>query len=201
MRILFVCTGNTCRSPMAEGMMRQIAKERGLDVEVRSAGVAASDGSSMSRHAESVLKEQGIMDRIVSTSLHGELVEWADLILALTEGHKRQIVYTFPAAVDKTYTLKEYVEDNANVLAEKEELQRLAAELELDRALGKKPDDAARRRLTELLHRLPVYDISDPFGGSREDYDRAAAEIRAALEKLADRLASDRDHFGHTGRG
>ncbi|WP_334072220.1 MULTISPECIES: low molecular weight protein arginine phosphatase [Paenibacillus] len=201
MRILFVCTGNTCRSPMAEGMMRQIAKERGLDVEVRSAGVAASDGSSMSRHAESVLKEQGIMDRIVSTSLHGELIEWADLILALTEGHKRQIVYTFPAAVDKTYTLKEYVEDDLDVLAEKEELQRLVAELELDRALGKQADEANRRRLTELLQRLPVYDISDPFGGSREEYHRTATEIRAALEKLADKLKPDRNHPGNTAWG
>lgn len=189
MRILFVCTGNTCRSPMAEGMMRKLVRERGLaGIEVRSAGVAAIRGSSISHHAEAVLKDQGIGDRIISTPMHDELAEWADLILGLTEGHKRQMIRTFPGAVDKIYTLKEYVEADPEVIAEREELQRLAAELELSRALGNHPDEQAQRRFNELLQRIPVYDISDPFGGSRSDYDRTAAEIRAALEKLADKL-------------
>lgn len=192
MRILFVCTGNTCRSPMAEGMMRKLARERNIGVEVRSAGVAAAKGMSISHHAEAVLREQGIGDRILSTPLHEELVEWADLILALTESHKRQIIYTFPEAADKIYTLKEYAQDDPAVLAEREELQRLAADLELDRALGKKPDEAAQRRLAELLQRMPGYDISDPFGGSRGEYDRTAAEIRNALMKILDKLEQDR---------
>ncbi len=192
MRILFVCTGNTCRSPMAEGMMRKLARERGLHVEVRSAGVAATQGMSISHHASAVLKEQGVEDRILSTPLHAELVEWADLILGLTEGHKRQMIYSFPEAADKIYTLKEYAQNDPAILAEREELQRLAADLELDRALGKKPDETAKRRLNELLQRMPVHDISDPFGGSRADYDRAAAEIRAALVSLLDKLEQER---------
>ncbi|MEF2968200.1 low molecular weight protein arginine phosphatase [Paenibacillus sp. M1] len=194
MRILFVCTGNTCRSPMAEGMMRKLARERGFDIEVKSAGVSAAKGMSISHHAGAVLKEQGIEDRILSTPLHAELVNWADLILALTEGHKRQMIMSFPDAADKTYTLKEYAENDPVVLVEREELQRLAAEIETDRALGREPEAAALRRLTELVRRMPVYDISDPFGGSREDYNRTAAEIRSALEKLLERLMQE--HFG-----
>lgn len=155
MRVLFVCTGNTCRSPMAEGIMRKLAAERGLEVEVRSAGVAASPGVPMSRHAEAVLRDKGIADRISSTPLHPELVEWADLILALTEGHKRHIRSSFPKAMDKVYTLKEYVGDAK------------------DDGLG-------------ML--MGAYDISDPYGGSREDYDRTAAEIAAALDKLLNKL-------------
>lgn len=193
MRILFVCTGNTCRSPMAEGMMRKMAKERGLDIAVRSAGVAAAPGVPISRHAEAVLKEQGIADRFLSTPLHAELVEWSDLILSLTEGHKRQILYSFPEAADKIYTLKEYADHEAASLADREELQRLAAGMELDLSLGKEPDEAARRRLNELLQRMPVYDITDPFGGSREDYDRTAAEIRNALERILDKLEREKD--------
>ncbi|MNW39761.1 Low molecular weight protein-tyrosine-phosphatase YwlE [compost metagenome] len=188
MRILFVCTGNTCRSPMAEGMLRKLAQERGLRVEVRSAGVAALEGTSMSLLAEAVLKDQGIKDNITSTPLGGELVSWADLILTLTESHKRQVIYSFPQTADKVYSLKEYVEDNESVLADQEELQQLIADVELDRALGNPQNEAKIRRINEIARRLPIYDISDPFGGSREIYDRTATEIREALGKLLDKL-------------
>ncbi|MNM91845.1 Low molecular weight protein-tyrosine-phosphatase YwlE [compost metagenome] len=188
MRILFVCTGNTCRSPMAEGMLRKLAQERGLSVEVRSAGVAAMEGTSMSLHAEAVLKDQGIKDNITSTPLGGNLVSWADLILTLTESHKRQVIFSFPETAEKVYALKEYVEDNESVLADQEELQQLIADVELDRALGNPQNEAIIRRINEIARRLPVYDISDPFGGSREIYDRTAAEIREALGKLLDKL-------------
>ncbi|MNO56411.1 Low molecular weight protein-tyrosine-phosphatase YwlE [compost metagenome] len=188
MRILFVCTGNTCRSPMAEGMLRKLAQERGVPVEVRSAGVAAMEGIAMSLHAEAVLKDQGIKDNITSTPLKGELISWADLILTLTESHKRQVIFSFPETAEKVYALKEYVEDNESVLADQEELQQLIADVELDRALGNLQNEAKIQRINEIARRLPVYDISDPFGGPREIYDRAAAEIQEALGKLLDKL-------------
>ncbi|MGG6313421.1 low molecular weight protein arginine phosphatase [Paenibacillus macerans] len=188
MRILFVCTGNTCRSPMAEGMLRKLARERGLDLQVRSAGVAAMKGAPISRHAEAVLRDHGIADFFESTPLYAELAEWADLILTLTQGHKRQVVQAHPGTAEKIYTLKEYVADDAKAQAELEELQRLITDRELARVLGRDWPAAEDRRLRELQQRMPAYDISDPFGGSRADYDRAAAEIRAALEKLISKL-------------
>ncbi|CDN44428.1 low molecular weight phosphatase family protein [Paenibacillus sp. P22] len=60
MRILFVCTGNTCRSPMAEAFLRELSAERGLRLEVRSAGVSTVDGLPVSRHALQVLENNGI---------------------------------------------------------------------------------------------------------------------------------------------
>ncbi len=192
MRILFVCTGNTCRSPMAEGIFRKLAREREINIEVSSAGVAAMEGVPISRHAEGVLKDLGIYDPITSTPLHAELIEWADLILTLTQGHKRQAIATFPEKADKIYTLKEYVEEDEAILAEQAELSHLIAELELSRALGQKLDESKERRIRELLQRMPQYDISDPFGGSREDYEAAAREIRAALEKLIVKLERER---------
>lgn len=188
MRILFVCTGNTCRSPMAEALLRKLAHERGVNVEVRSAGVAAVSGVSISRHAEAVLRDHGIAEAFASTPLGAQLTEWADLILTLTQGHKRQVVQTFPGTAEKIYTLKEYAEDDAKVLADLEELRRLTAEWELARALGREWTEAQARQVRELQQRMPAYDISDPFGGSRQDYDRTAAEIRLALDKLIDKL-------------
>lgn len=193
MRILFVCTGNTCRSPMAEGMLRKLAEERGVAVEVQSAGVAASEGLSMSLHAASVLRDQGIEDHITSSLLRAEQAQWADLILTLTEAHKHRVIQTFPEAADKVYALKEFVENNEGVAADQEELQQLIADVELDRALGNPRDEKRESRIRELAQRLPVYDISDPFGGSRQVYDRAASEIKEALDKLIDKLSSSQE--------
>ncbi|MMZ68166.1 hypothetical protein D1872_308190 [compost metagenome] len=73
-------------------------------------------------------------------------------------------------------------------MADQEELQQLIADVELDRALGNLQNEAKIQRINEIARRLPVYDISDPFGGPREIYDRAAAEIQEALGKLLDKL-------------
>jgi protein-tyrosine-phosphatase len=187
MRILFVCTGNTCRSPMAEGLFRQMAREAGVPLEVKSAGVAAIPGMSISRHAEAVLRDQHIHDPITSSSLDETLTDWADVILTLTQSHKQQVIYRFPSAASKTFVLKEYA---AGELGENnlKELDALLAEGALRAALGQKLDDKDNRRIAELRRQMPIYDISDPYGGSREDYEQTAREIREALEKVLARL-------------
>lgn len=187
-KILFVCTGNTCRSPMAEGMLRKLAKQRGIPVEVRSAGVSAIEGMPVSHHAESVLRDQDIRDELVSKPLTSELVEWADLVLTLTQSHKQYAIRQFPHAADKMHTLKEYVEDDGKVLADLQEQDSLYASIELARALGQDVSDKDRERLIELRQRIPSFDISDPFGGTKEEYEATAAEIRTALFRLLDKL-------------
>lgn len=190
LHILFVCTGNTCRSPMAEGLLRKLAKERGVDVEVRSAGVSAIPGTSISRHAAAILQDEGIHDAIHSSQLSAEAVAWADLILTLTGAHKRHLLQVFPDAVAKTHTLKEYVQTQESVSADIRELDSLYAEAEMNLALGTEPAAADLQRIIEIRQRIPSFDISDPFGGSREDYELAAAEIRTALYSLLDKLES-----------
>lgn len=190
LHILFVCTGNTCRSPMAEGLLRKLAKERGIELEVRSAGVSAISGTSISRHAAGILRDEGINDHIISSQLSGELVAWADLVLTLTGGHKRHLLQYFPDAVSKTYTLKEYVHEEEKVDEDIRELDSLYADAELSIALGKEPNAADLQRIIEIRQRIPSFDISDPFGGSREDYELTAAEIRTALYSLLDKLES-----------
>ena len=104
MKVLFVCTGNTCRSPMAEALLKHKSH-----FEVKSAGVFAASGSPASPQSVEVLKEHNIECNHESAPLNQELVEWADLILTMTHSHKELVVQTYPDASNKVYTLKEYV--------------------------------------------------------------------------------------------
>lgn len=106
-RILFVCTGNTCRSPMAEAALRHHGK---AVFEVKSAGVFADAGSDASAHAKTALQEKGIEINHTSQQLTEELLEWADVVLTMTRGHKQTIAQYYPGLENKVYTLYEYTE-------------------------------------------------------------------------------------------
>ncbi|MCA1055100.1 low molecular weight protein arginine phosphatase [Rossellomorea aquimaris] len=106
MRILFVCTGNTCRSPMAEAVLKHRA---GSGFEVKSAGVFAMDGGDASIQAKEVLKENDIKHEHQSSSLRKKDIEWADYVFTMTTHHKWAIMDQHPEASDKVFTLKEYV--------------------------------------------------------------------------------------------
>ena len=110
MNILFICTGNTCRSPMAEGFMKDIAEKKGIDVKVSSAGVFAFDGQLVSKEAVEVMKSEGIdiSDHRAKT-VNKTLLESADLILTMSSSHKRELLRKFDFIKNKVYTLKEYV--------------------------------------------------------------------------------------------
>lgn len=91
--VLFVCTGNTCRSPMAEALAREDLARRGWKhVTVRSAGTATEPGAGPAAEASAVMARRGIdLSSHVSTQLTGDLVDWADLILAMGHSHLRMI--------------------------------------------------------------------------------------------------------------
>jgi len=95
-RVLLVCTGNTCRSPMARVILESALARRGWSqvVEVRSAGVGAYPGSPATGEAVRVAKRRGLdLSGHESTPLDEELVEWADLILTMSPSHLAPVAW------------------------------------------------------------------------------------------------------------
>jgi glycine hydroxymethyltransferase len=108
--ILFVCTGNICRSPMAEGLFRHAMKGRG-NYRVFSAGVGAIDGLAPSTHAVHALRELGIdITHQRSRMLSPDLVRQADYIFGMTHSHVDAVTLLFPMAAEKTFLLREFDE-------------------------------------------------------------------------------------------
>lgn len=106
-RVLVVCTGNTCRSPMAEGWLRQKLSGKGWVAE--SAGVAAWGGSPASPEAVEAMQGLGIdISSHRSQELSKKRVEGASYILTMTEGHRQEVLRRFPEAEPKTFLVHDF---------------------------------------------------------------------------------------------
>ncbi|HEX6559291.1 MAG TPA: low molecular weight protein arginine phosphatase [Longimicrobiales bacterium] len=108
--LLFVCTGNTCRSPMAAAITRARLARRGwTHVAVQSAGVAAASGQPAADHAVNVLAEHGIdLTDHIAQPLTPELVAHADLILVMSASHLFQVKEA--GGAEKVAMLTDFVE-------------------------------------------------------------------------------------------
>jgi protein-tyrosine-phosphatase len=175
---------------MAAALLRQMAEQAGMTIDVHSAGLTASMGAPISRHSASILQQMGISPQHTSQPATAKLVTWADLILTMTVNHKRTLIQGFPHALEKIHLLKEYVEDDPKVLATIAESESLLSELEMKRVLSQEITAEERQRLWELESRLPDYDIFDPFGGSLTEYQRCAMELELQIRKLVRKLQS-----------
>ncbi len=108
--VLFVCTGNTCRSPMAEAWFNKRAPELGLRGYVAvSAGLCAVNGARASEHAGAVMAENNAdLQNFRSQALSLELLENAVLVVPVTDAHYRRIVAAAPEMTGKIYQMGEF---------------------------------------------------------------------------------------------
>ena len=182
-RILIVCTGNICRSPFAERLLRsRLDAALGVDadrIEVGSAGTYGLVGEPMMPEAaHTLLQYGGDPDGFVARALSPEQVAQADLVLGLTREHRGAIVTMAPRALGCTLTLREYARllggvSGADIAAAgPDPVQRMRAITEA--ALGRRgyapPDDPLDD------------DVPDPYGSGMPAYERAAALIDRALQ-------------------
>lgn len=173
--ILTVCTGNICRSPAVERLLAHALPE----VRVTSAGVRAVVGAPVSPPMAALLVEAGVRaDGFAAQQLTEALVREADLVLALTRGHRSAIVDLVPSAVRRTFTLRELARFAAAVgggaLPATDVAERLRALV---------PLAAAQRGRVQVD---PADDdVVDPYGGGDRLYAVSFAQLRPAVEAIA----------------
>ncbi|MFV9424432.1 low molecular weight phosphatase family protein [Microbacterium sp. S1037] len=187
--ILSVCTGNICRSPVAELLLAH-ALSPVADVRVESAGTGALVGSGVPEQAQRLAAS-----RSINASMHrarqidNSLIRGADLIVAMAREHRRLIVESLPAAMRRTFTLRE--------------LARIAEAVEprLPQAVAESgatsAEDgmragvalaAALRGTVEPPSSPEDFDVVDPYRRSDETYERSFLELAPAADRVASYL-------------
>lgn len=182
LRVLFVCTANLCRSPMAEYLLRHAVAEAGLDWQVSSAGTRAVTGRSAHPNTLSVLAERGVPTPPPGTwssrQLTAELARDADLILVAAAEHRRAVVGTLPAALQRTFLLLDF----ARLCAAADSVARPAPS-------GTDPGRAllpAAQLARAQLQAVPVaeLEVADPIGHPVPFYRTTAASVAEATATI-----------------
>jgi protein-tyrosine phosphatase len=176
---LYVCTGNICRSPLAERYtvhrLEREAPDVATSVSVRSAGVRGLEGYPMDQLAEVELNRHGgSADGFAARRLAAGDVESADVVLTMTRAHRAAALAEAPAALRRTFTLLEAAD-----------LVRLVEEESRSETGATSPGKLfAAMAAQRSQARLDQYDVADPIGRSPQVHAAVADVIAAAVDDL-----------------
>lgn len=173
MRVLFVCTANVCRSPLASALLALAAHEREVpDVFAASAGFLEG-GRPVHEHVAALLDQRGVdMSQKRSQKLNIETVEAADLILTMTSEHARGVVGRFPRTVDDVYTFRHF----ARLVRPRGHNQSTSE------WLNSMSEDTRRAYLGDDA----TLDIPDPIGQDFAVFEGLAGELQTAVSWIMD---------------
>jgi protein-tyrosine phosphatase len=186
--VLFVSTGNVCRSPLAEGLLRaRLAETLGPGARAfrcESAGTWGHVGAQMEAHTAEVLRERAAaFEGFLARELDADQVLAADLILGATREHREQVRLLDPYAIGRTFSIREFA--------------RFARQVDG----GTLPSGDAATRARMLVDRVALLrtprpgpghvddDIPDPFGAPLHVFRLCADAIAEGLSALVDQLA------------
>jgi protein-tyrosine phosphatase len=186
-RVLYVCTGSVCRSPLAERLTRlELGRRLGSDAEqiaVESAGPWGHVGAPMEAHAATVLAEYGADPEAFSgRELLDEYVIEADLVLTATRDHRAQVISMGHAAGLRTFTLKEFTR-----LVRAIDPATLPESGVIDRARALVRAAAALRGWL-LAPSAEADEVYDPYGAPVTVFRHIGAEIHDALDPVVTAL-------------
>jgi protein-tyrosine-phosphatase len=179
--ILLLCTGNTCRSPMAAALLGRRLDAAGVKAGVSSAGLLF-DGKPATDHGLKVMAHRGLdTSGHRSRRLRPDLVAGADIVIGMARVHVREAVALVPDALGRAFTLKEIVRrgEERGGRAPGESVEAWLARLQ------------AGRRVTDLLGDSDADDVADPIGGPLRAYERTAEELDDLTARLAGLLGTD----------
>lgn len=207
--ILFICTGNTCRSSMAETLAKEYLRQRekaetsetSLSLRVISAGTGALDNEPASSQAKVVMSERGLdLSAHRAKSLTAEILQEADLILTMTERQKSQLEKMYPVVQDKVYLLKEYALGEDFLMGRKEKAVLLYEEIEKEKRAffqaHRREIEGLEKQKAELLTRLAQ--IEQKLNGWEKKLAEAAREKITELRKIEEEIRNQDilDPFG-----